>query len=64
MNQIVESVKDEEKTAWQICQETYRNVSFFSPLMATITRCIYLESIGKIKSNIKNGIIYYQSIGK
>lgn len=64
MNQIVESVKDEEKTAWQICQETYRKVSFFSPLMATITRCIYLESIGKIKSNIKNGIIYYQSIGK
>lgn len=64
MNQIVESVKDEEKTAWQICQETYRKVNFFSPLMATITRCIYLESIGKIQSNIKNGIIYYQSTVK
>ena len=50
INQILACIQDEEKTAWQICQEVYRKVNFFAPLMATITRCIYLESIGKIKS--------------
>ena len=43
---------------------TYRKVNFFAPFMATITRCIYLESIGKIKSYIKNDTIYYQLIEK
>ena len=63
MDQILSCIQDEEKTAWQICQEVYRKVNFFAPFMATITRCIYLESIGKIKAKIKNDIIYYQLVG-
>jgi glyoxylase-like metal-dependent hydrolase (beta-lactamase superfamily II) len=62
MDQILTCIRDEEKTAWQICQEVYRKVHFFAPLMATITRCIYLESIGKLKSTIKKDTIYYQLV--
>ena len=62
INQILACIQDEEKTAWQICQEVYRKVNFFAPLMATITRCVYLESIGKIKATIKNDILYYQLV--
>lgn len=64
MHQILECIKDQDKTAWQVCQEVYRKENFFSPLMATITRCIYLESMGKIKSTIKNDTIYYQLVEK
>lgn len=62
MNQIQKSVQIEGKTAWQLTLETYNESSmgrFFSPLMATITRCIYLESIGKLYSEQRDGIIYF-----
>ncbi|MCQ6276051.1 MBL fold metallo-hydrolase [Bacillus sp. V3B] len=59
MDQIIDSVREEEKTAWQLCQETYRNAHLFTPFMATITRCMYLESQVKIKSYLKEGIQYY-----
>lgn len=63
MEQILESIKSEEKTAGQLSQETYSkgsNTIAFSPLMATITRCIYLESIGKLKSEMINGKRLYR----
>ena len=59
MNQIMESIRNEEKTAWKICLDAYGHSRFFAPLMATITRCIYLESIGKIKSQVRDGRIIY-----
>lgn len=64
LEQILESVKNEEKTAGQIFQEIYGSVRInrsFAPLMATITRLMYLESIGKVGTEIKNGQIFYQS---
>ena len=53
-----------KKQHGKYAREVYRKVNFFAPMMATITRCIYLESIGKIKSYIKNDTIYYQLIEK
>ncbi|WP_428910641.1 MBL fold metallo-hydrolase [Niallia sp. Krafla_26] len=62
INQMLELLKNGEKSAWHICQETYRRKQFFAPLMATITRCVYLESIGKIKSRIVDNIVYYHVV--
>lgn len=62
MNQVLESLQDEQKTAWQLCQDIYRRKQFFAPLMATITRCIYLESIGKIQSRMVDDKVYYKLI--
>ena len=61
-NQILESVRNEEKTAGKVCQEIYGSLDpnkVFSPLMTTITRFIYLESIGKVSSELINGKVYY-----
>ncbi|MBB6447650.1 MBL fold metallo-hydrolase [Bacillus benzoevorans] len=65
MQQIFESIKDEAKPAGQIYQDIYGELSiykFFAPLMTTISRLIYLESIGKVQSKIKNGEYYYYLI--
>ena len=61
-DQTLEILKTGEKTAWQISQQVYNRKQFFAPLMATITRCIYLESIGKIKSRTVERKIYYELI--
>jgi glyoxylase-like metal-dependent hydrolase (beta-lactamase superfamily II) len=63
MEQILESLKDEEKTAGQMSQEIYSKGSSklaYSPIMSTITRCIYLESIGKLKSECITGKRLYR----
>jgi hypothetical protein len=62
MEQIVESLKNGEKTAGQISQEIYskgNNKLAYGPIMTTITKCIYLESIGKLKSECINGKVIY-----
>ncbi|WP_342431337.1 MBL fold metallo-hydrolase [Neobacillus sp. FSL H8-0543] len=62
LQQLVASVKNAEKTSWQVCQEIYGTLDpkkFFAPLLATITRFLYLESIGEVASELKNGKIYY-----
>jgi glyoxylase-like metal-dependent hydrolase (beta-lactamase superfamily II) len=62
MQQIFDSIKNEAKPAWQICQEIYGKLSinkFFAPFMTTISRLIYLQSIGKVKSELKDGKYYY-----
>ncbi|MBM4765248.1 MBL fold metallo-hydrolase [Bacillus sp. B15-48] len=64
LEQVVDCVKQDEKTSYQICQEVYGGLSFyklFAPFMSTISRMVYLESIGKVKSVEKNGIIYYRA---
>ena len=63
IGQIVESLKSEEKTAGQLTQEIYSNGSSqlaYSPIMSTITKCIYLESVGKLKSEVINGKRLYR----
>lgn len=62
LDQILESLETGRKTAAQICREVYGDVGikkFFSPFMATVTRCIYLESAGKISSEMVGGNIFY-----
>lgn len=62
MEQIFESIKNEAKPAGQIYKDVYGKLSvykFFAPLMTTISRLIYLESIGKVKSDMRDGIYYY-----
>lgn len=63
LEQVLNSVRNEAKTSYQVCNEIYGELSihkFFAPLMATISRFAYLEENGKVKSEFKNGKIYYQ----
>lgn len=65
LQQILLSVKNEEKTSWQVCQELYgtmRTTKFFAPFLATITRLIYLEKSGEVYRELKNGKLYFRSI--
>jgi glyoxylase-like metal-dependent hydrolase (beta-lactamase superfamily II) len=62
LQQILNFVGSEEKTAWQVCQEIYGSLSttkFFAPLMVTIARLIYLEKSGEVHSELRNGKLYY-----
>ncbi|MED4535832.1 MBL fold metallo-hydrolase [Heyndrickxia coagulans] len=62
LKQMTMSLQEGEKTAAQICRDTYGDVAlkqFFAPFMTTITRCLYLESAGKISSRLENGKILY-----
>jgi glyoxylase-like metal-dependent hydrolase (beta-lactamase superfamily II) len=64
LQQLVVSVRNEEKTSWQVCQEIYGPLNtkrFFAPLLATITRFLYLESIGEVSSELKNGKLFYRA---
>ena len=64
LRQVLESVKDEWKTARQVCHEIYgalNEKAVIAPLLATITRFIYLESLGKIRSETRNGLVMYQA---
>lgn len=65
LSQALESVKNEWKTAYQICQDIYGPLNekvVIPPLLATITRCIYLESLGKIRCEMRNKMIVYRTI--
>jgi glyoxylase-like metal-dependent hydrolase (beta-lactamase superfamily II) len=64
LQQTRDAVKNTEKTASQVCQEIYGPLSFnkfFSPFISTITRFIYLESIGKVVRVVKDGKIFYRA---
>ncbi|KAA9017002.1 MBL fold metallo-hydrolase [Niallia endozanthoxylica] len=64
LEEMVHAVKDEKKTSFTVTQEIYaKGKALKGPpqLMATITRFIYLESIGKVKSEEINGNIYYRA---
>ena len=65
IQQNLEFVKTEAKTAAQVCNEIYGKLNvykFFAPLMSTISRFVYLESIGKVYSELKNGKLYYREV--
>ncbi len=51
LHQVLQSVKNDSKTAYQICIEIYGTENIIlnlSAFMATLTRLLYLESIGKV----------------
>lgn len=62
LQQILNFVGNEEKTAWQVFLDIYGSLSkteFFAPLMATIARLIYLEKNGEVHSKLRNGKLFY-----
>lgn len=64
LQRTLEAVQKEEKTAGQVCGEIYGELKIskvLAPLMSSITRLIYLESMGKVSSEEKEGKLYYKS---
>jgi len=65
LRQVLASIRHEEKTADQICRETYGQPSgsqYVVSLMTAISRLIYLESIGKARKAVKNGVFFYRAL--
>ncbi len=63
--QTLDILKKESMSAAQIFEQMYenRNKNFlFEQFMSIITRLIYLESIGKLKSEVQDGKIYYRAV--
>jgi len=64
LQQVLQSVTNESKTANQICHEVYGTVNIIlnlSSFMATLTRLLYLESIGKVERQELDGIIKFKA---
>ncbi|WP_071396518.1 MBL fold metallo-hydrolase [Bacillus tuaregi] len=62
LEEMITAIKDEAKTSFKVAGEIYgkgKTHKSAPQLMATITRFIYLESIGKVKSQIRDGILFY-----
>ncbi|WP_449354289.1 MBL fold metallo-hydrolase [Virgibacillus natechei] len=65
LQQVLDYVKNERKTAHQVCAEIYgdlKSALYVSQLMATITRLIYLESVGKVKREEEEGIVMFLAV--
>lgn len=65
LNQVLGTLDEKEKNCFQMTAETYGGEgkgNFFPQFMSTITRMIYLESIGKVTSRNVNGVLYYQKV--
>jgi glyoxylase-like metal-dependent hydrolase (beta-lactamase superfamily II) len=63
LKQLLEHVNDQAMTANDLCEEIYQTstvFSFISPFMATLTRLIYLESIGEIYRIEVNGKVFFK----
>ena len=63
IGKIVESLKSEEKKAGQMSREIYSKGSSqlaYSLIMSTITKCIYFESVEKLKAEVINGKRLYR----
>ena len=64
LKQVLASVKDKAKTANDVCYEIYGTVNIIlnlSSFMATLTRLLYLESIGKVVRKEVNGKVSFES---
>lgn len=64
LQQVLNAVSQIEKTSWQVCQEIYGPVQppqSFAPLLATITRLIYLELSGEVYSELRDGKLFFHS---
>lgn len=65
LNQVLHTLNEKEKNCFQLTTETYGKIEeekFFPQFMSTITRMIYLESVGKVTKRSVNGILYYQKV--
>ncbi|RKQ33880.1 MBL fold metallo-hydrolase [Oceanobacillus halophilus] len=65
LEQVIGAIKQEYKTASQISHEIYNTLNVIinlSAFMATVTRLIYLESLGKIERKVVNGKHMFRAI--
>ncbi|WP_100011284.1 MBL fold metallo-hydrolase [Lentibacillus sediminis] len=65
LEQVLNFVKSEGKTAYQVCQEIYGELHpplYISQLMAALTRLIYLESLGKIERSVRDGVVEFRVV--
>ncbi|MFJ8064007.1 MBL fold metallo-hydrolase [Psychrobacillus sp. NPDC096426] len=64
LQQVLQSVTSESKTANQICHEVYGTVNIIlnlSSFMATLTRLLYLESIGNVERQELDGVVKFKA---
>lgn len=64
LQQVIQSVTRESKTAHQICLEVYGTVNIIlnlSSFMATLTRLLYLESNGKVARQELDGVVKFKA---
>ncbi|RDW19805.1 MBL fold metallo-hydrolase [Oceanobacillus chungangensis] len=64
LEQVFQLVKQEGKTAYDICMEIYETLNiiiYLSPFMSCLTRLIYLESIGKVHREEINGKVLFHA---
>lgn len=66
LEEVFGLIRNEGKTADQVCQEIYGNQNnsglFVAQFMATLTRLIYLEAAGRAERDVLNGKIVFQSV--
>ncbi|EQB34962.1 MULTISPECIES: MBL fold metallo-hydrolase [Virgibacillus] len=65
LKQVFASVKDEAKTAHQVCYEIYGTTNIIlilSSFMATLTRLLYLESMDKVRREEVDGKVTFKAI--
>lgn len=62
LSQVLKIIQDGEKTAYQVCGEVYGTIAkqlAVSSFMATLTRVLYLESIGKLERTGQSGEVAF-----
>lgn len=65
LEEVYSLLKDEYKSVTQITEEIYGTLDIIinlSAFMATLTRCLYLEEIGKVERKIKNEIVVFKAM--
>lgn len=65
LEEVYGIIQEEYKSATQICEEIYGTLNIIidlSAFMATLTRCLYLEDIGKIERKVMNDVFVFKAI--
>lgn len=65
LEQVLDSVGNSGKTSRQVCEEIYGRLNpkkLLSPFISIITRLVFLESAGKVNSEVKNGIKTFHAV--
>ncbi|UOQ92894.1 MBL fold metallo-hydrolase [Halobacillus shinanisalinarum] len=64
LQEVLDKIQKQWKTAHDICQDVYGTlhiILFLSPFMATLTRLIYLEELGKVERKMHDGKVLFRA---
>ncbi|WP_079529465.1 MBL fold metallo-hydrolase [Halobacillus hunanensis] len=64
LQEVLDRVQDQWTTAHDVCQAMYGTlhiILFLSPFMATLTRLIYLEGLGKVERKMIDGKVLFRA---